>query len=314
MTKEKALKILGLRDLNSVDELKKQYRSLMQIVHPDVKQNKANKLNKQDKQNKLSHLKSMDARDINLAYEYLLKNIDEVLALASNMEGKATSGFYQTNTAASNQSKSAQRNRAMRWSAPINPGAYRARNIYHEIEDQDGMVIGESVLDAGKFYWTEDEEFPLFLKSLYECGKNIVSEYSERRNINGSMDEDVRLLSQIVYLLSQQFVDSEMVLTLFGNKISEQGSNQDLKRNSGQNPKQNSEQNPENTSEPEIYKIDAMLELNENIHSNRSLCAGQLLFPTALRDHKLFVSDASGAELGYLSFRDDRLYYGVIPL
>ena len=39
-----------------------------------------------------------------------------------------------------------------------------------------------------------------------------------------------------------------------------------------------------------------------------------MLYPSALREHRLYLKDSSGKELGYLSFQDDRLYYVVVPL
>ena len=38
------------------------------------------------------------------------------------------------------------------------------------------------------------------------------------------------------------------------------------------------------------------------------------LYPLAVRNHRLFLQTGSGKTAGYLSFRDDRLYYIVIPL
>ena len=41
---------------------------------------------------------------------------------------------------------------------------------------------------------------------------------------------------------------------------------------------------------------------------------GDYLFPAGIRDHRLYLKNAAGQELGYLSFRDDRMYYILIPL
>lgn len=42
--------------------------------------------------------------------------------------------------------------------------------------------------------------------------------------------------------------------------------------------------------------------------------AGEALYPAALRQHRLYIKNHAGKELGYLSFPDDRFYYIVIPL
>ncbi len=67
----------------------------------------------------------------------------------------------------------------MRWNAPLSPGAYAEREIYTEVEDVHGNPIGEAVIDCGKFFWSEDEEFPLFLKSLFQCS-NIRKDKSQK--------------------------------------------------------------------------------------------------------------------------------------
>ncbi len=57
-------------------------------------------------------------------------------------------------------------------------------------------------------------------------------------------------------------------------------------------------------------KIPAMLEASDGTVIN----AGETLYPAALRQHRLYIKNHAGKELGYLSFPDDRFYYIVIPL
>ena len=38
------------------------------------------------------------------------------------------------------------------------------------------------------------------------------------------------------------------------------------------------------------------------------------LSPAYLKNHRLFVRNKTGKESGYISFKDDRLYYIIIPL
>ena len=53
-----------------------------------------------------------------------------------------------------------------------------------------------------------------------------------------------------------------------------------------------------------------MLEASDGTDIN----AGEALYPAALRQHRLYIKNHAGKELGYLSFPDDRFYYIVIPL
>ncbi len=240
MTRKDALKILGMSATNSQEEIKKRYRSLMLQTHPDVTEESDY---------------PYDAGLINVAYEYLMKNVDDPEEIHGRSVQPEKTGI--------------------RWNALINPNAYVPRNIYHSVEDSDGAVVGEAILDRGKYCWTEDEDFSSFLKSLYECSKEIVQQH------NPSEEENLELLSQIAYLLSQQYVDAGMVLSSFTEQVKE-----------------------------DIYHIGAMLEMDRRF----VLKAGDILYPSAIRKHRLYVSDVKGRELGYLSFKDDRLYYGIIPL
>lgn len=253
MTRNKALQILSLPASASIEDIRKRYRSLMLVVHPDA-------MGIGEK-----HF-SVDATDVNLAYEYLMKHFDDVEA---------------DNTSTGNISRS-QRRKKVQWDAPLNPNAYREREILHTVEDMDGNIIGEAVLDSGKFFWTADEEFSLFLKSLYQCARHIIREYDERIGRGHSREDDWSLLSQITYLLSQQYVDTEMVLSQYTEKLPDE----------------------------EVYRIDAMLEMSGRTKPAKE----EFLYPCALRNHRLYVCNAKNKELGYLSFKDDRLYYGIIPL
>lgn len=44
------------------------------------------------------------------------------------------------------------------------------------------------------------------------------------------------------------------------------------------------------------------------------LRAGMTLYPQSLKNHRLYLKTKSGNAAGYISFRDDRLYYIIIPL
>lgn len=44
------------------------------------------------------------------------------------------------------------------------------------------------------------------------------------------------------------------------------------------------------------------------------LTADMPLSPAGIKNHRLYLKDTTGQEIGYLSFADDRLYYVLIPL
>lgn len=246
MTRREAITILGLSVDYSKEELKKRYRELMFLTHPDSVD---------------EHKYPYEASDINIAYEYLLSNP------VKNIE---------------RSSKKSENNRR-HWDAKENYNAYSIRDILHNIEDADGEVIGQTVIASGRYVWTKDEEFSLFLRSLYLCSKNIIADYSNSNRVN--LNNNIKLQADLVYLLSQQFVDTDMILTHFARKEVAEGE--------------------------EIYHIEAMLET--------SLCQSdfakvKMIYPLKISNHRLYVRTDKNREVGYISFKDDRLYYGIIPL
>ena len=180
MTIKTALKILGLKAPYTEEDLKKTYRSLIVMTHPDsVKE----------------HDYEYDASDINSAYEYLL----------SHKPSAIETEIQKTKTA---QKKT-------NWNAEINNNAYLEREIYHEVEDGDGNVLGRVVIAKGKYTWCKDEDFSLFLLSIYNCSKKVISNYDEIAGRDRSLD--IRLQGEIAYLLAQQYVDTKMILSMAEN-------------------------------------------------------------------------------------------------
>ena len=92
---------------------------------------------------------------------------------------------------------------------------------------------------------------------------------------------------QLTYLLAQQFMDSTALLKELAKKTAL------------------------GEEEKEIYYLPAMLEISGSL---ANLKEGEALFPSRLKDHRLYLKSNAGRELGYLSFPDDRFYYIVIPL
>lgn len=255
MTKREAYKILDVFVDASPSEIKKKYRQLMLQAHPD---NQANHVGNMKMQ--------YTAQEINEAYSILIKNNDRTIEQKTKMAADVA------------QSK--------RWNAPQNPHAFTEREIFHYVEDADGEILGNISIAKGKFLWTKEEDFPLFLISMYQCSKTLLDECDQKLNRTRSPENRNQIQAKLTYLLTQQFIDGYHSLQSCAKmEKDEQGK--------------------------EIFYIDAMLELNDTSVKGR---VGDLLFPSALKKHRLYLKNKTNQELGYLSFSDDRLYYIVIPL
>ena len=242
MNKPTACTILGVRPDIQPDELKKRYHALMMLTHPDSPE---------------EHEYPYAVHEINVAYEYLLKHMKE-----------------------ETRQKEAEEKSRIRWNAPENPNAYAPRDIYQYVDDAEGNRIGTVTVDTGRFMWIPDEEFPLFLKSLYACARQLIADDDEEKHTDRS--DDVGLLADIAYLLAGQFFGADMALSLMKKEKTE-----------------------------DIYYCKAMLELGTGA---KQPVTGDTLIPSHVRDHRLYMSDRAGHELGYISFKDDRLLFGLVPL
>ena len=244
MNKMQARKILGLDGSEDEREIKKKYRKLMHKNHPDSAGTDAN---------------SDVAAKINTAYELLMKDF-------SGPEKK----------------KSTIKRRAKKqWNGKENPNAYCARPIFHDVEDAEGKSIGTIEIARGKYVWTKDEEFSLFLRSVYVTSKELLE--NARPSLFFELPDVIKqkYLAELTYLLTGQFVDSLISLKELG------------------------------IMDTDSYRIDAMVELEGNAPT---LKLGDILFPAGVSNHRLYLRNKSGQIIGYLSFKDDRLYYVIIPL
>ena len=242
MNLKKSCQILDITEDITEDELKRQYHRLISLTHPDSQN---------------EHSYPYDAYEINEAYEYLLSNLPAyACSSASAPHKKEHSG----------------------WSAPINPNAYCERNIYQYYEDYDGNRIGTITLCAGRYTWIPDEDFSLFLKSLYDAAKKTIAENDEKRGLFRS--ENMSLMADIAYLLAGQFYSADTTFSLM-------------------------------KQDGDSYYAKTYLELSPMAGRPNE---GDLLIPLAVRNHRLYVCNLRGNELGYLTFSDDRLLFGLIPL
>lgn len=258
MTVRKAYQVLGLPIGAEKNEIKKKYRKLMMQVHPDV--------------NLLSQKSyKYSAQEINNAYAVLMKERES---------GINNSCYDRKQHVSKNKKKAA-------WDAPVNENAFMEREVLQYVEDYDGTVLGTYCVAKGKYLWKTDEDFPLFLRSMYQCSKELLDEIDEKfcRDEAGAKRQQIQ--AELTYLLAQQFIDAMALLSELaeGEEI---GSNGDR-----------------------IFYLSSMLEL-----TNRAVPvkAGEAVYPSRLRNHKLYLKNQDGQELGYLSFSDDRMYYLMIPL
>lgn len=252
---KEAYKIFGLVQGAGLNEVKKRYRQLMMQVHPDA--NTAGEYNKHN------------AQEINHAYAILKKKLSADSEYTFEGEGKSETNKKRHGT----------------WNAPVNVNAYRNREILHYAEDAAGTVLGSFCIAEGKYLWTAEEDFPLFLLSLYHCSKQLLDEIDASSGAKAAPTNRNHVQAELAYLLAQQFIDGTALLKEFAKE--------------------------EKDGKNEIYYIAAMLE-----PSNKavSLETGEMLYPSRIRQHKLYLKNQTGQELGYLSFSDDRLYYIVVPL
>jgi hypothetical protein len=262
MTRKEAYRILGLSQGSGWDEIKRKYRKLMMQVHPDSGIDAASGF-------------AYSAQELNLAYEFLKKEANTSL----------NTGYDDGDSHA--DSVQARASTAANWNAPMNPGAYMEREILHYVEDYDGTVIGNICVAKGKYLWTTEEDFPLFLLSLYRLSKQILDELDSTHFYGTSPANRHQIQTELTYLLAQQFISgTELLRELAKEETVDSDGNR-------------------------IFRVASML---ESSGPRVMLKPRELLYPSRICSHRLYLCNHGREEVGYLSFPDDRLYYVVIPL
>ena len=295
MTESEAYRVLGLPENAGPEHIRTRYRELIVQVHPDKMRRRSSQSSDQPGRERETDSQEHqaapfttphDARIINQAYNLLQCSWRKT---RNSREARASSDGQDF------QQKTAQS--TGKWDAPCNPYAYHPREIYCRAEDAEGIPIGIFTIARGKYLWSQDEEFPLFLKSVYQCGSELLKEAdaSQKREADDSRRQ--RALGELTYLLAQQFIDVRSSLDELAKAVTVGDSSA-------------------GRSTDRIWFLPAMLEYGpRSSYTGRELPkTGDLLYPSELRHRRLFLKDVSGEELGYLSFKDDRLYYIVIPL
>ena len=269
MTEKEAYRILGLVPGTGIHEIKKRYRQLILTAHPDTG----------------SVRPVHDAQKLNAAYSVLKKGIAD--SRFSHL-GKGN-GRRQPDSEAKKHTDA--------WDAPVNSSAYREREILHYAEDQEGTVLGTFCIARGKYLWKVQEDFPLFLLSIYRCSARILDEMDDALSRSEAPACRLFIQAELSYLLARQFIDASEAIQELAQATTADSQGQP------------------------VYRFSAMLEYGKNPATGQAgspfgkpFIPGEPLYPSALRRHRLFLKNREGHELGYLSFPDDRLYYIIIPL
>ena len=276
MTTAHAYKILGLSQDSDKQEIKKKYRQLMHQVHPDT------------------------GFLCEFAYPYSAQEIIEAYSVLCKKQTASKPASSRSSKSADYSSNTSSTSKTPAWDAPLNPHAYMSRNIYHFAEDSDGNILGSFIIATGKFLWKTEEDFSLFQKSIIECTQKLfrqVEKNVSHSSLSLTADKHLYFQAELSYLLTQQFIDAAQTLKTLLPSVSA------------------------DKDAADIFKIPAMLEFNaRNIYTKSSLktvrdiLPGTPLYPAMIKNHRLFLKTPAGEIVGYLSFKDDRLYYIVIPL
>ena len=400
LTEQEAYRILGLRNGADAELIRKKYRELIVQVHPDTlrQQNKAeagcgnachlrdhNAVTAASGDSEISSGRHRpgrgplyDARKINQAYNVLQRlhsksMISQEVAPVKNRDSRQQAMNHDGSSRG--HGPGTESDSFGKWSAPCNPHAYMARDVYCRAEDMDGTPIGVFPIARGKYLWTLDEDFPLFMRSIYLCAGKLLSRadadassaqsiaggnadsssgrIARRRGASNSRSRREQALISLTFLLAQQFIDAQAMLRALAVKVEAGGEGAGGKtagsasggagetcrrRHVSADCAKETEaarggcaEAPASVAGTETWSLPAMLEIggtsssrgkgmspegSRSSSSRRNVlpAEGDYLFPAGIRDHRLYLKNAAGQELGYLSFRDDRMYYILIPL
>jgi len=255
MTLKEACFLIGVSEDAPASEVKTKYRQLMHKYHPDAIGTEGD----------LSNDNAIKAALINEAYDILLKRKPV---------------FAKTQPAEERESNKAA------WNAPIVETAYEMREILQPVEDANGNVYANICVARGKFVWTADEDFKLFMLSIYNLSRSIL----DREDVKLRRYETVgreAFQAELAYLLARQFINgTESLKFILGDgTMSDDGLT--------------------------LYLVKGML---EKVPGAKSPGRAEFLYPEKVLNHRLYLKNSYGKSIGYLSFQDNRLYYILVPL
>ena len=71
------------------------------------------------------------------------------------------------------------------------------------------------MITEGKYLWTIEEDFPLFLKSIFACSNRLLQEIEAKLEKSVREEERLKVQAELTYLLAQQFIDAPEILGHF---------------------------------------------------------------------------------------------------
>ena len=273
MVRTQAYRILGVDRNADRIEIKKRYRQLMHMVHPDSNAAKA------------AGEYPYTAQEINEAYEVICRYVTPE---DDSHNRRGHSNYEHSHQEHAGRHSGQWRSEAQAWDAPENPNAYAARNVYHSVEDVDGNRLGDIVIASGRYIWKPEEDFSLFLKSMLECSAKLIDEVQAEAD----MEVKLKFQAELAYLLAQQFIDAEGTLPLLAGEA----------------------QTEAGAGDADIYHMSCMLEKIPARRVRLNIVPGAPLYPEKISGHRLYLKNEKGRSAGYLSFKDDRMYYIIIPM
>lgn len=224
MNRREACRILGVPGNFDPAQLKKRYRHLLHLVHPDGAAFRP-----------VEEEYPYGIHEIQAAYRLLSEEKEEDIS-----DFRSDSGNRAAGSAADYENDFEDLDAWMRrnpeyaeavWDAEKNEDAFCEREILQYSEDMDGGVIGVFTLIRGKFLWKPEEEFPFFLQSISRAIEKILAEIeleTEQQLFESGEDswdyasydsyeshrDSLRLAvkKKLTYLLSQQFIDAANTL------------------------------------------------------------------------------------------------------
>lgn len=76
------------------------------------------------------------------------------------------------------------------------------REVLQYVEDYDGTVLGNYCVAKGKYLWKTEEDFPLFLLSLYRCSKELLDGMDEKLQRDEVLPQRQQIQAELTYLLA----------------------------------------------------------------------------------------------------------------
>jgi len=278
---EEAKRILGITDEDDGRTAKIKFRRLIGRYHPDVA--------------------GTDSKEC----QELAQRINAAYSLLKSEE------FFLTKAVAE-----------VVWREIVNESVFIARNIYapyHMDVDSEGLY---QKITNGKYMWDpNEEEFPLFLRSIYHAARDLLDAVEAECNVTGNTDAlRISCQERLFHCLAMQFVEPADCLPKIAvpDKVDKENR--------------------------KIYRFRAYVGEKQNPDIMRriaSLRATESVYPAALRfgeprmkncashngaafvhdssdeswtcNGRLMITDKNGGSLGHLSFAEDELYYCLFP-